>query len=480
MSLCVLYRVSTHFGRLRFIILDPAIGVCQLDEAEFSKHFTGIVLELTPATAFKPKKPPQPIRLTDLWSKMSGFWPATGKILGLSIALQAIALVMPFYMQLTIDSVLPGMDMELMYVLALGFGMLALTTAVASWLRLNVVLALSSDLIFQTTINLFRHVIHLPVAWFEKRHLGDVISRFGSLQPISDLLSRGLVSVLVDGGLAFATLVFMFIYSPQLSLLSLLAMVVYCLLRLIYLNTLKNANINLLSTQAIENSTFIENIRGIHAIKSFCQEENRQRHWQNKKALHVNAVLKIGRISGGFDVAGTLIVALEGVVFLFVGVDMIRAGSLSLGMLFALQAYKMSFMSALLRLIDQLMHYKITGVHLARVADLVSEHPESDGMSESTGDGFKRVELRDVSFRYGMESDFVLEHVNLSIDRDEFVAITGLSGSGKTTLLKLLGGLLVPTHGEVLVDEVPLKIGSSRISVGANGHFQVMEAGSWR
>jgi len=441
---------------VRFTILDPAKGICTIEESEFSKHFTGIVLELVPASTFKPKKSQPTIKLTDLWSKMTGFWSTTGKILGLSIALQAIVLAMPFYMQITIDSVLPNMDMDLMYVLALGFGMLAVISTATSWIRLNVILGLGSSLIFQTTVNLFRHVIHLPIAWFEKRHLGDVISRFGSLQPVSDLLSKGMVSVIVDGGLAFTTFVLMFIYSAKLSLLSLFAVILYCLLRLAYLNVLKNANINLLSAQAIENSTFIENIRGIHSIKNFCQEENQQRHWQNKKATHVNAALNIGRISGGFDVAGSLIVSLEGIVFLFIGIGMIKTGNLSLGMLFALQAYKSSFMNALVRLIDQLMNYKITGVHLARVADLINENPEPGWMSESTGRGFERIELRNVSFSYGMGADFVLKDVNLAVDRTEFIAITGPSGSGKTTLLKILGGLLLPTHGELLIDGIPL------------------------
>jgi len=477
----VLYRVSSRFGRTRFTILDPAQGACHLDESELSKHFTGIALELIPTSSFKPKKQQPTVKLTYLWSKMTGFWSSTGKILGFSVALQLIALLMPFYMQVTIDSVLPNMDMELMYVLALGFGMLALISAATSWIRLNVVLSLSSTLIFQTMVNLFRHVVHLPVAWFEKRHVGDVISRFGSLQPVSDLLSKGLVSAMIDGGLAFATLVLMFVYSPKLSLLSLFAVVVYGALRFAYLNVLKNANLNVLSAQAIESTTFIENIRGIHAIKSFCQEENRQKHWQNKKAAHVNALLSIGRISGGFDVMGTLIVALEGTAFLLIGIGMIKAGSLSLGMLFALQAYKLSFMGALVRLIDQIMSYKITHVHLARVADLVNENPEPAGMSESMGDGFKTVELRNVSFSYGLGLGFVLKNVNLTIGREEIVAIVGPSGSGKTTLLKILGGLLTPTHGEILVDGTPLKdygIRNYRAQLGVVSQEDVLFSGT--
>jgi len=477
----VLYRVSTRFGRTRFTILDPAQGACCLDEAEFSRHFTGIVLELIPTDSFKPRKPPPSIKLTDLWSKMTGFWSSTGKILGFSLALQLVALLMPFYMQVTIDSVLPNMDMELMHVLALGFGMLALVSAATSWFRLNVVLGLASSLIFQTTVNLFRHVVHLPLAWFEKRHVGDVISRFGSLQPVCDLLSKGLVSAIVDGGLAFSTLVLMFVYSPKLSLLSLCAVMIYGALRFAYLNVLKNANLNVLSAQAVENTTFIENVRGIHAIKSFCQEESRQKHWQNKKAAHVNALLGVGRISGGFDVMGVLIVAIEGIVFLFIGVGMIKTGSLSLGMLFALQAYKLSFMGALVRLIDQIMGYKITHVHLARVADLVNENPEPDGRSESTGEGFKTVELRNVSFSYGIGLGCVLKNISLTINREEIIAIVGPSGSGKTTLLKILGGLLMPTQGEMLVDGTPLKdygIRNYRAQLGVVSQEDVLFSGS--
>jgi len=150
-------------------------------------------------------------------------------------------------------------------------------------------------------------------------------------------------------------------------------------------------------------------------------------------------------------------------------------------MLFALQAYKLSFMGALVRLIDQVMGYKITHVHLARVADLVNENPEPDGMSESMGDGFKTVELRNVSFSYGMGLGFVLKNVNLTIDRSEIVAIVGPSGSGKTTLLKILGGLLTPTHGEMLVDGTPLKdygIRNYRSQLGVVSQEDVLFSGT--
>jgi ATP-binding cassette subfamily B protein RaxB len=476
----VLENISSRLGPQNFTVLDPSRGVLKLKESEFSEHFTGIVLEMTPAETFLPRKPPPKIKLTDLWSKMKGFWSATGRVVGLSVGIQIVALAMPFYMQATIDSVLPGMDMPLMYVLAASFMMLVIINALTSWIRLNIILNLSSNLIFQSTTNLFRQTLSLPIAWFEKRHLGDVISRFGSLQPVSDLLSKGLVSAVVDGGLALTTLVLMFLYSGALSWISLGAVFLYCALRLLYFTALKNANANALTAQAVESTTFIESIRGVNAIKSFCQEGNRQRHWQNKKATYINATLKLGKISGGFDVVGGAVIALEGVVFILVGVQLIKGNILSLGMLFALQAYKQNFMGSVIRLIDQAMNYRLLDVHLSRVSDLVREEPEHGGVIHKDR-ALNNIELRNVSFSYGIGLPAVLKNVNLKIDASSSVALVGPSGSGKTTLLKILGGLLTPTEGEILIDGIPLKdygLRSFRSQLGVVSQEDVLFSGT--
>ncbi|MBX4159226.1 hypothetical protein K4A07_19070, partial [Lactiplantibacillus plantarum] len=107
-----------------------------------------------------------------------------------------------------------------------------------------------------------RHTIFLPTSWFEKRHLGDVVSRFGSLQPITDLISRGLIGSVVDGVLAITTVCLMWIYSPTLASLALLAVILYAGIKIFFYNTMKMSNANLLAAQAIETSAFIENIRG--------------------------------------------------------------------------------------------------------------------------------------------------------------------------------------------------------------------------
>lgn len=452
----VLHALRRQRGRTRYTILDPAAGLRRVDAAELAEHFTGVLLELVPTTQFVPQRKPQTIRLADLWTRISGFWRATGKVFGLSLAIQAVALATPFYTQLAVDSALPAMDIDLMYVLALGFGMLAVVSAATAWLRLNLVLSVSASLSFQTAINLFRHVAHLPVAWFEKRHLGDVVSRFGSLQPIADLLSRGLVSALVDGALALTTIAVMVVYSPALTALSMTALALYALAKVAYFNALKHANANVLVAQAIENTAFMENIRGVGAIKAFGQEHNRQRHWQNKKAVSVNGTVKLGRLSGGFDVGNGLLVALENIIFLVVAVRLIRAGTLTLGMVFALQAYKQNALGAVIRLIDQCMSYRILGVHLERISDLVREDAEPEHESDEPRTPIRVVELRDVSYSYGVGLPDVLQHVTMRLDVTSSVAIVGASGSGKTTLLKILSGLLTPTRGTVVVDGVPL------------------------
>lgn len=451
----VLESVKTGLRGIRYTLLDPAYGTRVLEEEALGNHFTGIVLELTPTANFKPKKQAPTLKLTQLWTKMSGLWPALARVLALSLVIQAVSLIAPFYLQLAIDTALPAVDADLLKILAVGFGGLAVLSTLSSWMRSRLVLNLSNHLGFQTALNLFRHTIFLPTSWFEKRHLGDVVSRFGSLLPITDILSRGLVSSLVDGMLALTTFVMMVIYSPVLAAMTVGIVIVYGSMKAAFYNSMKLTSANLLTAQAIESSVFMENIRGIRAIKVFCQEGNRQRHWQNKKADFVNGSLKMGRLTAGFETINIFVIAAENILFVYVSVRMVMSGTLSLGMMFAYQAYKLSFVGSITRLIDQLINYKLLDVHLNRISDIVLEDPESETQSLDVAP-IKSIYLQNVSFSYGVGLPLVLSNVSLEIECGRTTVITGVSGGGKTTLLKILCGLLQPTSGRVMVNEIPL------------------------
>lgn len=465
----------------RFHILDPARGERVMGEEELSRHFTGVVLELTKSERFQPRSERSRLRISQLWSKMSGIGSVLRSVLLLSVVLQLIALATPFYLQLAVDTVFPSFDIDLLLMLAIGFGGLMLIQALTGWLRSLILVSLGSSLSYQVMVNLYRHMLRLPLPWFEKRHVGDIISRFGSTKPIADLLAQGLVAAVIDGAMAFLTLGLMFIYSPLLGGVALVAWMLFAGLKIGFFHTMRMRNIDAISTAARESSSFIESVRGVAAIKAFGQEGNRQRLWQQKKADAVNAEIKLGRVSAAFDSGGQLILAAERVLFVYLAITMAMRGDFTVGMIFAFQAYKQQFLDASTRLIEQAVRYKLLDVHLNRISDIALSPPEAEARAEMLEPVRGAIELRGVSFRYGAGEPEVLRAVSLKVEAGEALVLVGPSGGGKTTLLKIMMGLFEPGYGQVLVDGKPLAslgLNNWRRAIGSVSQDDQLYAGS--
>jgi ATP-binding cassette subfamily B protein RaxB len=225
----VLKKVSSS----TIIIHDPARGEVKLSFKEASKHFTGVGLELTPTSAFEHKDEEKKARLSDFWSRISGIKRTLFQILLLSLMLQLFTIVSPFFMQLVIDEVVVSHDIELLKILAFGFALLMLIQIVVTALRSMIILNMGAQLNIQMANNLFRHLIHLPLSYFEKRHIGDIVSRFGSMDEIKEMLTSQIITAIVDGIMLIGTLVMMFMYSPMLAGLVISGVIVYAIFRLI-------------------------------------------------------------------------------------------------------------------------------------------------------------------------------------------------------------------------------------------------------
>ena len=267
--------------------------------------------------------------------------------------------------------------------LAIGFGGLMLVNMLTNWLRALILVSLGSSLSYQVIVNLNRHLLRLPLPWFEKRHVGDIISRFGSTQPIAQLLSQGLVAAIIDGAMAFVTLALMFVDFPLLAGVALVAWMLFAGLKIGFIRSLRMRNIDAISTAARESSSFIELVRGISAIKAFGQEGNRQRMWQQLKADAVNAQIKLGRLTADFDAAGQFILATERVLFVYLAISMAMGATFTVGMIFAFQAYKQQFLDAATRLVGQAIDYRLLDVHLNRIADIALSRREGDEQRQS-------------------------------------------------------------------------------------------------
>jgi ATP-binding cassette subfamily B protein RaxB len=479
----VLTKVSRGVRGTFYRVNDPARGEERIGEAEFSRHFTGVALELMKTEAFRPAVQRAALRISQLWSRISGLWTSLRQVLLLSIVLQLVALAAPFYLQLGVDTAFPSFDTGLLDMLALGFGGLMVISALTSWLRSLILTTLSSSLSYQVVVNLYRHLLRLPLRWFEKRHVGDILSRFGSTRPVSTLISQGLIAAVIDGAMSVTTLALMTVYSPLLSALAVGALLIVAALRASFIGILKARNISVVTANARESSAFIESVRGIAAIKAFGRETNRQRLWQQTKADAVNAEVKLGRMSGGFDAAAQFLLGAERILFVWLGLRLAMNGAFTVGMLFAFQSYKQQFLDSAIRLVEQAINYRMLDVHLGRIADIALSQPEEAENPiqplAQTIDG--AIELRNVHFRYAPGEPEILKGINLKISAGEMVALVGPSGGGKTTLMKIAMGLFDPSYGQVLVDGrflAEVGLANWRRQIGSVAQDDMLYAGS--
>jgi ATP-binding cassette subfamily B protein RaxB len=460
---CVLHWDLNHFVVLTEVkrgvvtLHDPARGVRRMKLDEVSRHFTGVALELSPAADFVPKAERQAVRLKDLVGPVRGLKRSLVQILLLALALEAFVLGSPFLLQWVVDDVVVSADRDLLLTLGIGFGLLVLMQAATAALRSWAVLHLSATLNLQWLANVFAHLMRLPVAWFEKRHAGDVWSRFASVQQIQKTLSTHFVEALLDGLLVVATLAMMAVYSLTLTAIVVAAVAVYGLLRWAFFRPLRQATEETLVHEAQQASHFLESLRAVQSIKLFNREADRQSRFVNRVVDAMNAGLATRKLELMFSVLHRLLFGLERVAVVWVGALLVMDQRFSVGMLFAFVAFKEQFAQRVSALIDKSVELRMLRLQGERLADIVLAAPEDAGLprlGERTPEG--RIELRGARFRYADNEADVLQGVNLAIEPGESVAIVGPSGCGKTTLLKLMLGIHAPQAGEVRVGGLPL------------------------
>jgi ATP-binding cassette subfamily B protein RaxB len=454
----VLTKVAGKGKSAQFFINDPAVGKRSLSVAEFSQHFTGICLELTPTSNFEVKQEQAKMKFTQLWSSMSGLKSGLLKLIGLSLVLQLFALMTPYYMQWVVDEVLISFDQPLLTVLAIGFALIAIIAVVTSAVRSWLILRLSSVLNMQMGVNLLRHLLRLPMNYFESRHIGDIVSRFGSLAQIRERITTGFVETLVDGVMAITVLIMMALYSLKLTAVVLGAIILYSIVRLVLYRPLHQATEEMIQSSAKEQSNFLENIRGMQTIKLFGNESQRQGIWQNRYAEVINSEIRLGRLNISFDSFNKLLFGLENVLVIYFAALMVMANSLSVGMVLAFIAYKGQLTSRFANLIEQIIQFKMMRLHLERIADIALSQQEAHREGEAvfatseSGKAQRQLSLENICFSYSDEQTPILNNINLILEAGESIAITGPSGAGKTTLMKIMLGLLQPTSGKVLLD----------------------------
>jgi ATP-binding cassette subfamily B protein RaxB len=388
---------------------------------------------------------------------MTNFRRAFGQVLILSLILQLTALLTPFYIQTVIDDAITQGDANLLLLLLIGFAVVYGLNSVTKALREWVMLTLGQSLSFDLGGNVVRHLIRLPLAYFERRHVGDLMSRVGSIQPIQSLLTRGLVNVLIDSVLFLATFVVMVVISPLLAAIVLVSTLAYLAFSQLLYPAMRQRSEEEIIARANEETYLMETIRAIRAVKIHGHEAQRESGWRNQYADVISASYRARLLDIRVGLAENLLFSAAFLVCVYFGALRVIGSTMTIGTLLAFLSYRGNFVTSATSLVDQVQRWRLLGVHLERLSDIVTERKEEfPAHVRRTALPGPSISLDHLTFAYDEGEAPVIDRLCVEIPAGAFVAIVGPSGAGKTTLLRVLLGLLAPQMGRLLIDGVPL------------------------
>lgn len=459
---CILHWDLNHFvvlvkaDRNRVVIHDPAMGERRLTMKEVSPHFTGVALELTPTKEFHKKEEKTALDLRVLFTGQHGLWRAFGQMALLSVVLEVFSILMPMLTQWIVDDVVITRDLPLLLVLAIGIALLAIMSTATQLLRHWVALGTGLAWKISSSTHVFRYMLKLPLAYFDKRHTGDVLSRFGSVNQIQDTITSHLVEVVLDGIVSIITLTLLFMYSDTLAWIVLGVALAQGLVRLAVFRPYRQAAEEFIVREAHAQTFLLETLRGISAIKFFAKPTWRVGGWMNQQTSMVNAQVKQERITLLYQAVNGIISAVEQALVIYLAARMIVNETFSIGMMMAFLAYKGQFLDRMSALIDRVINLRLLKLQAERLGDIVLTPTETPSSTQSIAslhkDGPMTLELRDVTFRYASGEQPILDKLNLTLETGKAMAVVGPSGCGKSTLLKVLSGQVIPESGEVLLN----------------------------
>lgn len=451
------FVVLTGMRRGRATVVDPATGRRSVSLDDLSRRFTGVALELAPTPAFTPKKKSETIPLSLFFSAFSGLARPLAVIFSMTLGLQTFALLMPLSTQFVVDQGIRQGDMNVVWILALGFGLVALISTLTGYFRSLLALYVGNTSAHRMVTSLAHHMIRLSDSWFSARHTGDVLSRFASTAPIRKFLMTNAFAMILDSLLAVGALAIVVAYSWDMALAILAFIVLFAGLNVGTYARLRNLTEESIAASARENSSFIENVERHRSIKLLGAEAVRENAWGERYVHSVNAGARLARFGIHVELAGGVMGVVENMVLLLLGAYKVIVGEFTLGMWFAFSAYGAMLSSRLQAFIGSLVDMRMLRLHQERVADIGLEPKEIEHEREGIRARLEgSISVESLSFAYKGEERTVLDKLNLVVEPRDFVALVGESGRGKSTLIKVICKLLPPTEGRVLVDGVDL------------------------
>ncbi|MDZ7922271.1 type I secretion system permease/ATPase [Rhodoferax sp.] len=382
-----------------------------------------------------------------------------GEVLLISFMLQLFALVSPLFFQVVMDKVLVHKGMTTLDVLVIGLVIVVVFESVLNALRAYVFSHTTSRIDVELGARLFRHLIQLPLSYFQARRVGDSIARVRELENIRSFLTGNAMTVLLDVVFSVVFIAVMFFYSVPLTLIVLVSLPLYFGLSLAVVPILR-ARLDVKFARGAENqSMLVETVTGIQTVKATALEPSFAKRWDTQLASYVSASFKTQNLASVAHEGVNLIGKLVNAATLWYGAHLVMENQLSVGQFVAFNMFAGRVSQPIMRMAQLWTDFQQTGISVARLGDILNTRTEVPPSSTAQLPALKgRITLDKVVFRYRPEAAPVLNGISLDIRPGEIIGIVGRSGSGKSTLTKLVQRLYSPEGGRLLVDGIDISL----------------------
>ena len=454
---CTSFFILARADGDQVLVQNPAVGRPEtLNLADLQASWTGEVILFTSRAS-----------MAGEMSKFDFTWfvPAIvkyrkllGEVLLVSFALQIFALITPLFFQVVMDKVLVHRGFTTLDVIAVGLTVVVLFEVSLTALRSYVFAHTTSRIDVELGARLFRHLLTLPLAYFQARRVGDSVARVRELENIRSFLTGNAITLVLDLLFSVVFIAVMLYYSSWLTLIVVLSLPCYVILSAAFTPLLR-ARLHEKFNRGAENQAFlVETISGIDTVKAMAVEPHWTRKWDNQLAAYVSSSFKTAMVGTFANSGVTLVSKLVTVATMYVGARLVIDGQLSVGQLIAFNMLAGQVAQPVMRLAQLWTDFQQTGISVQRLGDILNTRTEVAGTKSGLPPLSGRITLDGVMFRYRPDGPEVLKGIDLDIRPGEVIGIVGRSGSGKSTLTKLVQRLYVPERGRVLVDGMDLAL----------------------
>jgi subfamily B ATP-binding cassette protein HlyB/CyaB len=453
------YAVVLRYDRDDHVVVgDPHLPRPQrLSRDEFAALWSGrLVLIKTRLRLDNPNRP------FDLYWFVPAIWKyrkVLGEILAASFVIQLFGLATPLFTQVIVDKVLMHRSLSTLHVLASGMLIIIVFEAILTVLRTHLLAHTSNRIDVALGARLFRHLLHIPLRYFEQRRVGDTVARVRELESIRQFITGSSINVILDVLFTVLFVAVMFVYSGVLTCVALASIPLFIALSVIVRPLMRQRLEEKFDRGAENQSYLVEAVTGVQTVKAMALEPIFYRRWEEQLARYVTASFRTSHLSGIGGALGQIIQKLSTLSILWAGAYLVMDGRLTVGQLIAFQMLSNRVISPILRVVQLWQDFQQVGLSVDRLGDLINTkaEPQLNPGKMSLPPVQGAVCLENIRFRYNFDGPEILRNVSLSIEPGTTVGVVGRSGSGKSTLAKLLQRLYLPESGRILIDGIDLQ-----------------------